>query len=332
MMLRRSAGLSQGLVCGLMYGLVYLAVSLVSSWPIVLGYVPLPVELVTGSPLWGAIQGPVTYRQYGVMEDLVRSFYSGHRLIGEAIRSGQIPLWNPYVLNGYPMHAALAMGVFAPVTMLSYLLPIDAAWTIQMVAEPVIAALGTALYARALGLRHAAALSAGFVFGWCGFQAGWAGQAMIDVSIWLPWVMLGVLRVAEAPAPWKIALTGLALALTPLSGHPEIAAYVALMAGANALVCLLWPRPHESSSAVVAAGIWKARGKAFGALAVVAVLATLLSAVQTLPTVEWLPQLKRELVGISDAMPGFYILDLVYRQMAAAPLNALGIYIPNGAM
>ena len=34
------------------------------------------------------------------------------------------------------------------------LLPIDAAWTIQLVAEPVIAALGTALYARALGLRH----------------------------------------------------------------------------------------------------------------------------------------------------------------------------------
>jgi hypothetical protein len=302
------------------------------SWPIVLGYVPLPVELITGSPLWGAIQGPVTYRQYGVMEDLVRSFYPGHRLIGEAIRSGQIPLWNPYVLNGYPMHAALAMGVFAPVTMLAYVLPIDAAWTTQLVAEPVIAALGTALYARALGLRHAAALSAGFVFGWCGFQAGWAGQAMIDVSIWLPWVMLGVLRVAEAPAPWKIALTGLALAVTPLSGHPEIAAYVALMAGANALVCLLWPRLPASSDNPSCATIWKARGKACGALAVVAVLATLLSAVQTLPTVEWLPQLKRELVGISDVMPGFYILDLVYRQMAAAPLNALGIYIPNGAM
>src|SRR3954454_10813292 len=149
---------------GLTYGLLYLAVSLVSSWPIVLGYVPLPVELITGSPLWGAIQGPVTYRQHGVMEDLVRSFYSGHRLIGEAIRSGQIPLWNPYVLNGYPMHAANAMAIFAPLTMVGWVLPIDAAWTFGMVARPVLAALGTALYARALGLGHGAALGAGFVF------------------------------------------------------------------------------------------------------------------------------------------------------------------------
>ena len=93
---------------GVRYGLLYLVVSLASSWPIFLGYVPLPVEFITGAPLWGPIQGSVTYRQFGVMEDLVRSFYPGHRLIGEAIRSGTIPLWNPYVLNGYPMHAALA--------------------------------------------------------------------------------------------------------------------------------------------------------------------------------------------------------------------------------
>src|SRR5215212_2280344 len=293
---------------GIAYGLLYLAVSLASFWPVLLGYLPLPVELITGAPLWGSIQGPVTYRQFGVMEDLVRSFYPAHKLIGEAIRSGTIPLWNPYVLNGFPMHAALAYGVFAPFTMLSYVLPIDLAWTLGMVLKPAIAALGTALYARALGLSHGAALTAGFVFGWCGFQAGWAGQAMIDVSIWLPWVLLGVLRVAEAPTPARIAGTAVALALTPMSGHPEIAAYVALMAAAQALVCLLWPRlPSEGMSA------WRARGRALGGLAAVAVLATLLPAIQTLPTVEWLPQLKRELVGISDVMPGFYVLNLAYR-------------------
>src|SRR3954453_260610 len=257
MRLRSSAGLT--------YGLLYLAVSLASSWPILLGYIPLPVELITGAPLWGPLQGAVTFRQFGVMEDLVRSFYPGHRLIGEAIRSGTIPLWNPYVLNGYPMHAALAMGVFAPLTMLSYVLPIDLAWTIGMVARPVVAALGTALYARALGLKHPAALSAGFIFGWCGFQACWAGQAMVDVSMWLPWVLLGVVRVAEAPTAWKIALTAIALAFTPLSGHPEIAAYVALMAGAQGLVCLLGPRlPSEIASR------WRSSAKALGALSAVA--------------------------------------------------------------
>ena len=118
------------------YGLLYALVSLVSFWPIFLGYVPIPAEIITSAPLWGPFQIPFSQRYYGVMEDLVRSFYPGHRLIGEAIRSGEIPLWNPYVLNGYPMHAANAMAIFAPLTIVGYLLPIDAAWTFGMVAAP----------------------------------------------------------------------------------------------------------------------------------------------------------------------------------------------------
>ena len=104
------------------------------------------------------------------------------------------------------------------------------------------------------------------------------------------------------------------------------------MAGAQALVCLLWPRLGPARALETRVGRWRSRAKALGGLAAVAVLAALLPAIQTLPTVEWMPQLKRELVGISDVMPGFYILILVYRHLAASPLNAIGAYIPNGAM
>ena len=109
------------------YGLLYALVTLVMFWPILLGYVPIPADIITSAPLWSAFRVPFSQRYYGVMEDLVRSFYSGHRLIGEAVRGGEIPLWNPYVLNGYPIHAANAMAIFAPLTMVGYVLPIDAA-------------------------------------------------------------------------------------------------------------------------------------------------------------------------------------------------------------
>ena len=305
------------------YGLLYGLVSLASFWPIFLGYVPIPADIITASPLWAPFQVPFSQRYYGVMEDLVRSFYPGHRLIGEAVRAGEIPLWNPYVLNGYPMHAANAMGIFAPLTMLGYVLPIDLAWTFGMVVRPAFAALGTALYARALGLGHGAALGAGFVFGWCGFQVGWAGQAMVDITIWLPWVMLGVLRVAERPTPARISLAALALAMPPLAGHPEVAVYVMLMGAASALLYLVRP-PFPQACA--------SRPRAFGGLIAVAVLALMLAAIQIVPTVEWIPQLTRELVGISKPMPGFDILNFISRHMAAAPINVIGSYIPNGAM
>lgn len=305
------------------YGLLYALVTLVMFWPILLGYVPIPAEIITSSPLWGAFQVPFSQRYYGVMEDLVRSFYSGHRLIGEAVRSGEIPLWNPYVLNGYPMHAANAMAIFAPLTIVGYVLPIDAAWTFGMVFRPAFAALGTALYARALGLGHGAALSAGFVFGWCGFQVGWAGQAMVDITIWLPWVMLGVLRVAERPTPARIGLAALALAMPPLSGHPEVAVYVLGMGAASALLYLFWP-PFASGCA--------GRLAAFGGLLAAGALALMLATIQILPTAEWIPQLKRELVGLSNPMPAADILNFVVRHMAAAPINVIGTFIPNGAM
>lgn len=309
------------------YAVLYTLVALAMSWPIFLGHVPLPADLITSSPLWGPFGVPFTQRSYGVMEDLVRSFYPGHRLIGEAIRSGEIPLWNPYVLNGFPMHAANAMAIFAPQTMLAYVLPIDLAWTIGFVARPVVAALGTALYARALGLNHAAALSAGFVFGWCGFNVGWSGQAMVDIAIWTPWIMLGVLRVVERPTPARIALTGLAFAMPPLAGHPEVAAYLVLLGAASALLYLGWP-----PSATAWAGRSRGRLAALGGLLAAAALSLLLAAIQVVPTVEWIPQLTRELLGLSDPMPGFYALGFVVRHLAAAPTNAIGVMIPNGAM
>ena len=51
-----------------------------------------------------------------------------------------------------------------------------------------------------------------------------------------------------------------------------------------------------------------------------------------MPTAEWIPQLKRELVGISNPMPRLDILNFVVRHMAAAPTNVIGTFIPNGAM
>jgi len=305
------------------YGLLYALVSVVSFWPILLGYVPIPAEIITSSPLWSAFQVPFSQRYYGVMEDLVRSFYSGHRLIGEAIRSGEIPLWNPYVLNGYPMHAANAMAIFAPLTMVGYVLPIDAAWTFGMVARPAFAALGTALYARALGLGHGAALGAGLVFGWCGFQVGWAGQAMVDITVWTPWVLLGVLRVAERPTPARIGLTALALAMPPLGGHPEVAIYVMGLGAASALLYLARPPFAEG---------YAGRRQALGGLLAAGVLALMLAAIQILPTAEWIPQLKRELVGLSDPMSSGDILNFVVRHIAAAPTNVIGTHIPNGAL
>jgi hypothetical protein len=309
------------------YGLLYLLVSLASCWPIVLGYVPLPVEIAVNHPVWGTIRSGIVVRQYGVMEDPILQFYPWYRLLGEAVRAGTLPLWNPYALSGHPLQASMQPAFFHPFTLLGFVLPIDLGWSLGFVLRPTLAALGTALYARALGLPHAAALGAGFVYGWCGPMVTWAGWPQMNVMLALPWVMLGVLRVVERPTPARIGLAAVAFALAPLAGHPEMAAYVVLMGAVYALLGLVWLRGQPPS-----VGRWRARLGAVAALATVAGLAGLVAAIQVLPTAEWLPQLDRRLTGWSEPMPTFYGFGLVVRHIAGYPKNVIGAYVPQGAI
>jgi hypothetical protein len=123
--------------------------------------------------------------------------------------AGHIPLWNPYLFGGQPALADIHSGALYPPHILESLLlgwsglgfPL---WALQwqVIAHFSLAAVGTYLFVRHLGVRKDVSLRqarfggviASLVFTYGGYLTGFPVQqiTILEVSAWLPWVMWAV--------------------------------------------------------------------------------------------------------------------------------------------
>jgi hypothetical protein len=162
----------------------------------------------------------------------VRPFGSNYELIDAAVqfqpwlqytrrRLPDAPLWNPHSAAGRPYLGNSQSAVLSPFSLPAYLLPFW--WSLGVIAvlKVFVAAFGTYLLARALGMRFAGALLSGLVFGFSLFFLAWIAWPLSSVWAFLPWLLLLTDRVVRRPTP--LAASGLAVvvALQFFGGHPE---------------------------------------------------------------------------------------------------------------
>ena len=191
------------------------------------------------------------------------------------------PLWNPNIAGGRPFHANYQSSIFSPYSVPAYLLPFWTATTLVGVMKLWLAAFGTFLLARALGLRFGGALLAGVVFALNLKSVTWLIYPNLAVWALIPWLLLLTDRLVRRPD--LLAGAGLAalVALQFLSGHPESSFHALLAAGAFFCLRLWQVRRREGASAAPAGRI---------TLAFVAAVAggTALAAVTLVPFLELL--------------------------------------------
>ena len=77
-------------------------------------------------------------------------------LAGREIRSGQLPLYDPYIWSGAPLLAGWNAAAAYPFTWLFAILPGTAAWTVNLIATWATAGLGMFAFLRALRLASLA--------------------------------------------------------------------------------------------------------------------------------------------------------------------------------
>src|SRR5262249_58193615 len=81
-------------------------------------------------------------------------------LIGQMLRDGHLPLWNPYIFAGTPLLASAYPGALYPPNWLFALLLPTAAMHVVVITTYHLAIIGTYLSGRRLGLTRLAALVA----------------------------------------------------------------------------------------------------------------------------------------------------------------------------
>jgi hypothetical protein len=132
-----------------------------------------------------------------------------------------VPLWNPYIMGGRPYLADAQSAVFSPLNWPGYLLPFWDSLAVMAALKLFLAAFGTCLLARALGMRFAGALLAGTVFGFSLWMVSWVTWPTTSVWAWLPWLCLLTDRLVRRPGPLPFVGLAVVVALQYFGGHPE---------------------------------------------------------------------------------------------------------------
>ena len=119
------------------------------------GLVPFPGDILVSDFLpWRS----TSYLGYGAggipnkaqYPDTIRQMYPWKTVAVEALKSGKLPLWNPYNFSGSPLLANFQSAALYPLGIFYLFLPQITAWTILIIMQPLLAFLFTYFFARKL--------------------------------------------------------------------------------------------------------------------------------------------------------------------------------------
>ena len=130
-----------------------------------------------------------------------------------AIRTWQLPLWNPHTYSGHPFLADTQAAVFYPISNLLLLLtlpwdgPGARLYWLQVEAPIHVAMAGwfTFLLVRTLTSNRWAAFIAGCCFAFSGYLTGYPPLqlAVLRTAIWLPLLLWALYHAMREPERWR---------------------------------------------------------------------------------------------------------------------------------
>jgi hypothetical protein len=225
--------------------------------------------------------------------DAITYFYPYRAYAAESIRSGRIPLWNPYLFLGVPFLANPQTGVLYPGNLLlAWLLPTGLAGAPRLVSWSLVthvalAACGAYLYGRrVVRLSALPALLGASAFALGGYLSGQAEHVnQLNVSAWFPLLLL--LWEARRSARWPALLgLGLVIGVGLLAGHTQ-SSYITLAGlGVYAVLSALLPQSYDEPADAVHRNSVVSLLDSLWQLGVSVLVGLGLSAVQILPTLE----------------------------------------------
>ncbi len=227
-----------------------------------------------------------------LLSDLILENYVWKRFTLQALKSRDLPLWNPHILAGQPFLAAGQHSALYPLSLVFYIVPLARAYGYYTVLQLLLAGVFMYIYARTIRLQRLGSLIAAITFTFSGFMVVSVVHPMIIAAAsWLPLLLAVVERLVRtqeeqvpgeppkpvAYIPW-IAMGALALAVQFLAGHVEIAYYVVLVTAFYAAwrIALYWRSTRS----------WLQAGKLALAIALLVGLGVGLAAIQMVPYYE----------------------------------------------
>lgn len=227
------------------------------------------------------------------------------------LTQGEIPLWNPYNNGGLPFIADTQAAVFYPPRLITISLSSMAGgWTyhaleLEMTAHMLFYTLALYALVRRMTQRSSGqvvgAFTAAVIGGYGGYLSGYPPLqlALLEAGVWLPLTILGIYEATQAKRldfRWLV-LTGAALGLSWMAGHPQTSFFLTYLLLAY-LAYRVYVRRWSWTRFVMGALL-------FGIIAIGAV------AVALLPGLEYLLRTSRSDLGFDAKGNGFPYQDFI---------------------
>jgi len=190
------------------------------------------------------------------------------------LRSGSLPLWNPYIFGGMPLFATAQGGLLFPLNWFYLIFSPAVATDLMVVSTYMVAALGAYLFARRIEQSIAGAVVTSLVWQFGSFLIGQVSHInIVHTAALLPWVLWALQRYVENGSRRRGALLALLVAIQIFAGHQQTFVYTFLLVCAYAIIMALvdsqFRKRYLKSLAFIGTGV-------------------MLAAVQILPTFELL--------------------------------------------
>ncbi|MCU1670207.1 MAG: rane protein of unknown function [Blastococcus sp.] len=199
---------------------------------------------------------------------------SRHQMV-ERVHSGDLPGWSSMQAAGQQLGSVPNLGLLAPTAIAWWVLPEYLAPGWERLTILVVAATGTALFLRRVGLGRHAAWLGGMVYAGTGFMVAWTNWPQAAVGGMLPWLFWSVERSLQQRTLRSVVPIALTVASLVFGGFPAVVGLSVYAAAGYAVVRLMLERRARRENTD-----WKGAGAQVLRLALGLMLGVGLAAVQ----------------------------------------------------
>lgn len=190
----------------------------------------LPYDLLPQTAPWHSLGN--SSPQNWMMSDSLVQYIPWRNLYRQALLSGEIPWWNPYVFAGMPFAANGQSALFYPFNLLFLPLSLEAGMLVFLALHQFVTGFGMFLLLRRHTLSVPGALAGAVAWMFSGFTTTWLVWISIPATLaWFPWSLLAADWVISTGKPKAIGVLALIVSFIILAGHLQFTYYVFLVVG-----------------------------------------------------------------------------------------------------
>jgi hypothetical protein len=184
------------------------------------------------------------------VRDFARVYVPERAVLRTILRTGDLPLWNPFFSAGQPVAANPEYEALYPPQWLCLLPDLLTGIHLEIVLHLLFGAVGMAFLLTTLGAPRTAPFGAlSFALGGVMLSATNLLPILFALT-WFPWAAASLHRYLDAPTPRRFALFALTLGAIFAIGEPSTILQAVALAGAYAI----WRRRARGAALAIAAG------------------------------------------------------------------------------